>query len=112
MRMNDRFALMSAYLRARAQAEGVASDLSPAFFQAGFQDDIRTFFGFQTDEQGNIIYDTREPTPGFLAEFLNRSDLLSLIAAEPRTTRTSLAQAQRLYQALPVTIRTSPMEED
>ena len=113
MTVNDRFALMSAYLKARAKAEGVAYGLSPAIFQVCFQEeDIRAFFGCQTDEQGNIIYDTQEPTPGFLAGFLNRSDLPTLIAAEPETSRTSLARAQRLYQKLPMTTRISSTEEN
>ena len=88
----DPFAIMSAYLRARAQAEGQAYDLSPAFFEVGFKTGMRVFFGFETDDRGNIIDDKREPTLGFLAAFLRRPDLASLTAAEPKTTLKSLAR--------------------
>ena len=49
------------YMQFRAEIEGVAFDLEHKWFAANFYAGIRSFFGVQLDDEGNILEDTQKP---------------------------------------------------
>lgn len=61
------------YLAYRAEIEGVRFNLDEAFFESGFNQGFRVFFGVHLNDLGEIIFDEDEPVDGFLIEFLTRT---------------------------------------
>jgi predicted transcriptional regulator len=48
-------------MKARAAYEGVVWKLTNNFIQRNFDVGIRTFFGVQIDNAGNLLEDTQQP---------------------------------------------------
>ena len=66
--------LLFAYMKCRAQIEGVAFELGQKdFFEPYFKLGVRIFFGVSVDDDGVLINDEREPEsyPGLLDDFIN-----------------------------------------
>jgi hypothetical protein len=74
------------YMMTRAEAEGVAYDLSPQFFAKVYAAGIRTFFGVTVDDGGALVSDTQEPCEGFLAEM---NEIIATETSRSRTRSTS-----------------------
>ena len=49
------------YLKFRADKEGVGSELSHGWFEALLMVGVRTFFGINTDANGNVLNDIQNP---------------------------------------------------
>jgi hypothetical protein len=54
-----------AYMKKRANMEGVIFELDLDYFQGVFDFGIREFFGIKLDDQAQMIFDEQEPQEGF-----------------------------------------------
>lgn len=73
---------LDAYMRARAQVEGVRYSLCPSFFDAAFDHGFRKFFGVIVSDDGRVCADEQEPAPGFLAQFLSEYQPATVVSSE------------------------------
>lgn len=69
--INQRMQLLENYLQARAIHENVEWELTNQYLVNHFEQGCRDFFGIRLNEQGFPLFDTNEPAPGFLNNFIN-----------------------------------------
>ena len=58
------------YLQLRAEVEDIPFDLTPEYLEELFELGTRNFFGVAVDEQKQMLFDLREPSPGFFSSFV------------------------------------------
>lgn len=64
------FKRLDAYLRDRADIEGVGYDLTPNFFMSAFRGGARTMFGVEMCDHGELLGDAQEPYPGYFKAWM------------------------------------------
>lgn len=69
--INQRMQLLENYLQARAIQENVEWELTNQYLVDHFEQGCRDFFGIRLNERGFPIFDTNEPVPDFLNNFIN-----------------------------------------
>lgn len=69
--INQRMQLLENYLEARAVQEKVKWELNNQYLVDHFELGFRDFFGVRLNEMCFPIFDTNEPDPGFLNNFIN-----------------------------------------
>lgn len=76
-----------AYMKSRAAFEGVEWKLTAAFLQQSFDQGIRTFFGVDIDEKGNLLSDVQQPD--FFKKYHGKArTAVSVASANVRTSMT------------------------